>query len=78
MNTFENEWTKEIDRLQAEKAELLKALASLIVYADAARARIGVHNEDTKDLLFAASMPYLTEAISKARAAIAKAERKEP
>ena len=74
---YQNEWTKEIDRLRAERAALLNALDTLIVYAEAARARIEVHNQQTGDILFAASMPYLTEAISKARAAIT-AERKEP
>ena len=75
---YKDAWTEEVDRLRQEKVELIKALDSLIVYAEAARARIEVHNRETDDILFAASMPYLIEAISKARNAIANTKRKEP
>jgi len=41
-------------------------------------ADMDVHKMEREIALFDASMPYLTEAISKARGAIVAAERKEP
>ena len=64
MNTFENEWTKEIDRLQAEKAELLKALKNMV------REWVEIVGDETEN-----STP--ADTLEKARAAIAKAERGE-
>ena len=62
---MENEWTKEIERLRAEKAELLEALKNLVDRVD----RNGGIGEYKGGPAFV---------MGHSRATIAKAERKEP
>ena len=59
---MENDWTREVDRLRAEKAELLEACR--MAY------RVLLQIDDHED--------YTTRTLNELNAAIAKAERKEP
>ena len=60
---YQDKWTKEIDRLREEKAELLEALKDLISMSP------------VNDPMYKRQLEAVWQ---KARAAVAKAERKEP
>ncbi len=64
----------EIDRLKAVNKQLLEALNTLTVYADAISRRVELHNIDKNDICCAAVMPELLKAIRQAKAAISAAE----
>ena len=63
---MKNEWTEKIERLEAEKAELLEACKMLLLW----RSDIETHEREPR--------VGLDDVIRQARAVIAKAERKEP
>ena len=64
-------------RLMAAAPELLEAIKALIVYAFGLAKRVDLYNELENDIIYAAQMPDLKQALEQARAAIKAAEGRE-
>ena len=78
MSKFENEWTKEIDRLKAERAGLLEILRKFIDIDDADKGGKALFSCQGQGMDGYMKLANYEGLIPKARAAVANTERKEP
>ena len=75
---YQNERTKEIDRLRAEKAELLEILRKFIAIDDADKGGKALFSCQGQGMDGYMKLANYEGLIPKARAAVANTERKEP
>jgi len=78
MNKFENEWTREVDRLRAEKVDLVEILRKFIAIDDADKGGKALFSCQGQGMDGYMKLANYEGLIPKARAAIEAVERKEP